>query len=275
MIVFAAAVLAYFGLAFSNTVWYDEAYTMAMIKHTFSDICSITAQDVHPPLYYILLKIFAAPFGYSIFAAKVFSIIPHLLLIVLGYIKLTEFFDRKTGFLFALMTAFLPIMTTYAVELRMYGWAALFVTGCALFFYPELLDEQGHLLTERFFFGEEDFEFSMRMKEKKVPMACILDSVIYHKVGASGCKMNHLGKVYLHYLNRFIDIRLHKSAFFYLCWAMVNMPFCLHHFYKSSHSLVDAFGLIFRLFVDVNKKDGVTYEDFKALVIDNNYFNKI
>ena len=150
-----------------------------------------------------------------------------------------------------------------------------FVTGCALFFYPELLDEKGHLLTERFFFGEEDFEFSMRMKEKKVPMACILDSVIYHKVGASGSKMNHLGKVYLHYLNRFIDIRLHKSAFIYLCWAMLNTPLCLYHLYKSSHSLVGAFGLIFRLFVDANKKDRVTYEDFKALVIDNDYFNKI
>ena len=33
-----------------------------------------------------------------------------------------------------------------------------FVTGCALYFYPELLDEQGHLLTERFFFGEEDLK---------------------------------------------------------------------------------------------------------------------
>lgn len=141
IIVFATAVLAYLGLAFSNTVWYDEAYTMAMVKHGFADICSITAQDVHPPLYYILLKIFAAPFGYSIFAAKIFSVIPLLLLIALGYVKLTEFFDRKTGFLFALMTAFLPIMTTYAVELRMYGWAALFVTGCALYAYGAYKDE--------------------------------------------------------------------------------------------------------------------------------------
>ena len=65
-----------------------------------------------------------------------------------------------------------------------------FVTGCALFFPPELLDCEGRLLTERFFFGEEDFEFSMRMEAQGVKMACVLDSVIYHKVGASGSRMS-------------------------------------------------------------------------------------
>lgn len=150
-----------------------------------------------------------------------------------------------------------------------------FVTGCALFFYPELLDEQGHLLTERFFFGEEDFEFSMRMQKDNIHMACVLDSLIYHKVGASGDKMHRQGKVYLHYLNRFIDIRLHKSAFFYICWAMINTPLCLYHFYKRIRSLTGAMGLMYRLLVDANKKDGVTYDDFEALVIRNDYFNKI
>ena len=35
------------------------------------------------------------------------------------------------------------------------------LTGCAMFFYPELLGSDGRLLTERFFFGEEDFEFAI------------------------------------------------------------------------------------------------------------------
>jgi GT2 family glycosyltransferase len=150
-----------------------------------------------------------------------------------------------------------------------------FVTGCALFFYPEILDDDGHLLTERFFFGEEDFEFSMRMKKTNVQMACVLDSLIYHKVGASSNKMYHSGKVFLHYLNRFVDIRLHKPALFYICWAMVNMPLCLYHFYKMCHSVSGSFYYLRRLLIDAKRKDAVTREDFEALVIRNNYFDKI
>ncbi len=149
-----------------------------------------------------------------------------------------------------------------------------FVTGCALFFYPELLDEEGHLLTERFFFGEEDFEFSLRMKKQSVSMACVLDSLIYHKVGASGDKMDGTGKIYLHYLNRFIDVRIHKSVAFYNLWTLVNMPFCLKHFYKCSQSVRGAVGLMNQLWRDAKKKNGVSKDDFEALVIDKTYFTR-
>ena len=37
-----------------------------------------------------------------------------------------------------------------------------FVSGCALFCFPEILQNDGSLFTERFFFGEEDYEFSLR-----------------------------------------------------------------------------------------------------------------
>jgi GT2 family glycosyltransferase len=149
-----------------------------------------------------------------------------------------------------------------------------FVTGCALFFPPELLDCEGRLLTERFFFGEEDFEFSMRMEAQGVKMACVLDSVIYHKVGASGSRMSGLGKIYLHYLNRFVDIRLHKSRIFYYLWALVNAPFCIRHFYKGSHSFSVAAKLLWRLLSDARVKQGVSREDFESLVINNTYFDK-
>lgn len=150
-----------------------------------------------------------------------------------------------------------------------------FVTGCALFFYPDLLDSQGHLLTERFFFGEEDFEFSMRMDKNHVRMACVLDSIIYHKVGASSDKMQRSGKVYLHYLNRFVDIRLHKSTFFYVWWTMINIPLCLLHFYKQNRTVSCAVQQMRHLLSDAKRKDKVTREDFESLVIRNDYFKTL
>ena len=134
------------------------------------------------------------------------------------------------------------------------------------------MDEQGHLLTERFFFGEEDFEFSMRMNNKKVLMACVLDSQIYHKVGASSDKMQRLGKVYLHYLNRFIDIRIHRSPLFYCIWCVPNVLLCFRYFYRMTHSLSKTSSLLRRLLEDARKKEGVSKEDFEALVINNTYF---
>ena len=148
-----------------------------------------------------------------------------------------------------------------------------FVTGCALYFYPELLDEQGHLLTERFFFGEEDFEFSLRMKAQGVSMACVLDSLIYHKVGASGNKMNGLGKLYMHYLNRFIDVRLHMNTLSYSLWRLLNLPLVFRYFYRATHSMGLTSRLLKHLWIDANRKDGVSQDDFKHLVLENNYFS--
>ena len=163
-----------------------------------------------------------------------------------------------------------------AADIREKGFIPIsFVTGCALYVPTSLLYDGDKVLTERFFFGEEDFEFSMRMNANGVRMACVLDSVIYHKVGSSGSRMFASGKLYLHYLNRFIDIRLHKSALFYTFWTMLNVPFCLRHFYKSSGSVKKAFGLLRNLLSDARRKQSVTKEDFNALVINNTYFNKI
>lgn len=149
-----------------------------------------------------------------------------------------------------------------------------FVTGCCLFFYPDLLTEDGKIFTERFFFGEEDFDFSLRMKHKKIKMACVLDSVIFHKVGSSGSKMDRLGNVYLNYLNKFIDIRLNSSKTNFIIWRIINVPFILINLYKSTSSVYQTLCLYRRLKHDSFKKDSVSDSDFRSLVFTKKYFDK-
>lgn len=93
-----------------------------------------------------------------------------------------------------------------------------FLTGCALYANASLLQSDSTLLTERFFFGEEDFEFCLRMNQQKKKMACVLTSKIYHKVNSSVALVEPLGKTYIYYLNRFIDMRLHLSPLAYFLW---------------------------------------------------------
>lgn len=85
-----------------------------------------------------------------------------------------------------------------------------FVTGCALLLRSAWLRGHG-LLTERFFFGEEDVDLSWRLRaEGPETMWCWPASVVLHKVGASVERVADralLPRAYVHYLNRLVFLR--------------------------------------------------------------------
>ena len=81
-----------------------------------------------------------------------------------------------------------------------------FVTGCALLYRPLLTG----LLTERFFFGEEDMEFSWRLRRMEMPALCIHTSVIYHKVGQT--LVTNYRKSEIFTLKRLVNLRLNLGG---------------------------------------------------------------
>ncbi len=84
-----------------------------------------------------------------------------------------------------------------------------FVTGCALLFKHGVTGP----LTEDFFFGEEDYEFSLRMKKRGFGMACAYKAVIYHKVGTSITKASTaFGTILVHYACRLMNTRNYYSS---------------------------------------------------------------
>jgi hypothetical protein len=56
-----------------ESLWYDEGVSWRMSQLSLSEIVRRTAQDVHPPLYYFLLKGWAFAFGDSVFALRSLS----------------------------------------------------------------------------------------------------------------------------------------------------------------------------------------------------------
>ena len=42
---------------FHTNMWFDESYTIGIVRHSFSEIWNITSFDVHPPFYYFCLHI--------------------------------------------------------------------------------------------------------------------------------------------------------------------------------------------------------------------------
>ena len=137
-----------------------------------------------------------------------------------------------------------------------------FVTGCALFIRPDLLDNNKHLFTERFFFGEEDFDFSLRMKSENRKMACCTRSVIYHKVSASTKKHDELPKTFIHYLNRYINIKLHFRPFNFFVWKMINNTWIPLLLLKKGYTAKRVVAFMKKLNNESAKKDAVEYTYF-------------
>lgn len=121
--------------AFHTEVWFDEAYTMALVRHDFGEIIRIDSGDVHPVLYYLLLKVFTLAFGNSILACRLFSAIAGILIGVLGFTHIRKDFGAKVGLAFTFLSFFLPYMAQYVMEIRMYTWTMLFVALAGIYAY--------------------------------------------------------------------------------------------------------------------------------------------
>lgn len=118
---------------FNESIWLDEAFSLSMIQQGFGDIIKNTASDVHPPLYYIILKTFSTILksffnNNIIYASKLISLIPIALLLIINYTMIEKLFNKKTAFLFAIFILGMPQIMKYAIEIRMYSWGMLFVT---------------------------------------------------------------------------------------------------------------------------------------------------
>lgn len=130
-----------FASSFHTNIWFDESYSVGMANHTLVDIWEIGGNDVHPVLYYWMLRIVSLSTNGSILAYRLFSVLPVALLGVLGITHIRKDFGEKTGLLFSFFTYFLPMMTVYANQIRMYSWAIYLVTILAIYAYRIYLGE--------------------------------------------------------------------------------------------------------------------------------------
>jgi len=106
-----------------------------------------------------------------------------------------------------------------------------FVTGCALLYRPA----QTGLLTERFFFGEEDMEFSLRLRAQGIEAYCIPESIIYHKVGST--LKNNYRKSEIFTLKRLVNLRINvggvEAAAGYLFYLLNLLRLLTLHYGQS------------------------------------------
>ena len=140
LLFFLAAVMAVYSLTLctSTDIWYDELFTMGLTEQTVGRLLALAAEDVHPPLYYLIVKAVTelvhlfVPGLDAVIIAKAISVLPYLGL--LGYAAVPV--RKRDGWLCAGLFAFcllsMPQLSNYTTEVRMYGWALFFVTAAFL-----------------------------------------------------------------------------------------------------------------------------------------------
>lgn len=119
--------------AFHSNIWFDESYSVAIVNHSFSEIWTIGSHDVHPILYYWMLKVINVVFGQNIIMYRIFSVLGIVTLGIIGLTHIKKDFGKTTGLLFTFLSFFLPAMLNYALEIRMYSWTIVFVTLMAIY----------------------------------------------------------------------------------------------------------------------------------------------
>ena len=127
-------------LCLSDDIWYDELFSMEFAFRPIPDMIKLTAADVHPPLYYIIIhfaiSILKALGVSPIAAAKLASVFPYFILWIYGVTAVRKRNGLMIGGLFSLAVCAMPNMVEYTTEIRMYGYVILFITAMCIHSAP-------------------------------------------------------------------------------------------------------------------------------------------
>lgn len=135
----SAAVLQVLAIG-GRTIWVDENYSLLFASRPVPELISLVmTYDVHPPTYYVFLRLWTQLFGYSELSLRSLSILFGTLTIPVFYLLAREFFARRGAFLATGLVAISPYLHEMAGMIRMYS-LLLLVTVASYYTFIRLLD---------------------------------------------------------------------------------------------------------------------------------------
>jgi 4-amino-4-deoxy-L-arabinose transferase-like glycosyltransferase len=135
--VLGVAILVALGLRLARLtfqpLWWDEGWSLYFATTDVRAMLELTAVDIHPPLYYLLLHLWIRLFGPGVFSVRLLSVLIGTATVPLLYAAGRRLWGRKVGLLAALLLAISPFHIFYSQEVRMYGLVTLL--GLAAFYF--------------------------------------------------------------------------------------------------------------------------------------------
>lgn len=139
MAVAIVGVIAMIIFSFSRRILLDEAFSLSLIRHSYSEVISLAAADVHPPLYYIILKAVVDGVGSilpavpPVFVAKLTSVIPYTICVLVFAFKVRRDWGDYVAGMGAACLVCIGHFMEYGINIRMYSFGVLFVTLAFLY----------------------------------------------------------------------------------------------------------------------------------------------
>jgi uncharacterized membrane protein len=123
--------------------WEDEFFTASLVNEGFlsREFWKTVFEDVHPPLYYLLLDIWrqiegGTFLGFRYFSVLVFTLSTFVLYKISGFLSTAKDFRYLTIILYVIS----PVSLNYATEARMYMLLNFFVL-CSFYFFLKILSK--------------------------------------------------------------------------------------------------------------------------------------
>lgn len=128
-----AIILLAFGLrliSLNQSLWMDEAISAVAVKsNSFIELITKFAPgDTHPPLYYLILKLWTVVFGYSEISLRLPSVILGAATIYVVYLIGKKIVGNNIGILSSLLLATSGLHLYYSQEARMYALSTFAVS---------------------------------------------------------------------------------------------------------------------------------------------------
>lgn len=116
----------------------DDTFTLRMLHYPIPEIIKLDSLDVHPPLYYIILKIFfnitfithASPYV-QIIAGRFFNVLIFITTLIVMRNVLNKLTHQQFSIMFLLLVSLFPTVIWHSTGIRMYSLSALFI-ACEL-----------------------------------------------------------------------------------------------------------------------------------------------
>lgn len=106
----------------------DEGYTMGMINLSVGDMISVTANDFHSPLYYLIVMFFTSLNVFNVdlvYVMKFASIISYLIILALSLTKIKKDYGILTSGIFLFAITSMSTFFMFYLTARSYSWSLL------------------------------------------------------------------------------------------------------------------------------------------------------
>jgi hypothetical protein len=106
-------------------LWWDEGWSLYFATVGVPTMLQLTAVDIHPPFYYLLLHLWIGILGSGVFSVRLLSVLVGTATVPLLYVVGRRLLGDRGGLLAGFLLAVSPFHIYYSQEVRMYGLVTL------------------------------------------------------------------------------------------------------------------------------------------------------